>query len=100
MDMRFIRGNNVFPSAIEGILRGVAGGAEFGWMWHSETRSASSASKSNQCPPPTRRMSRREPRMRSRPVEFPPTVRAVAPGTLPRFEMKAKRFVRTECKQD
>ncbi len=94
-DMLTIRGNNVFPSSIEAVIRGVSGVAEF------------------------RVVTRREGAMDQLQVDVEPlqgadasevvsgvvaairqtfnfgaAVDAVAPGELPRFEMKGRRFVR------
>lgn len=95
-EMVVIRGNNVFPAAVEDIIRGFGEVAEFrmtvagdgplvelvieiepgvGADGDSLSRRVASA-------------------VRDR-LNFRPAVRFVAPGTLPRFEMKARRWARS-----
>lgn len=94
-DMLIIRGNNVFPSAIEGILRGVTGVAEFRLLVGSrsamdelsieiEPRSDAQAGEV---------VAAAAAEIRAR-LGFRVDVRAVAAGSLPRFELKARRVVR------
>ncbi|MFN0136222.1 MAG: phenylacetate--CoA ligase family protein [Phycisphaerae bacterium] len=94
-DMLIIRGNNVFPAAIEGIIRGVASAAEF--QLRVERRGAMpeltvvverAADASAQ-----RVEAEVGNALRDR-LHFRPRVEVVEPGVLPRFEMKARRIVR------
>lgn len=94
-DMLIVRGNNVFPSAIEGILRSLPGVAEFriaigqqGALGElrieierrPDTAAVTLAGAADKA-------------LRDR-LNFRPDVRVVEPGTLPRFEMKAKRVIK------
>jgi phenylacetate-CoA ligase len=94
-DMVVIRGVNVFPSAVEDVLRGFGEIEEFrveifehgamrGIRLVLEAVSTEDASLRD-------RVARR---MRER-IGLRPQVDLVAPGTLPRFDLKARRFVRT-----
>lgn len=92
-DMLLIRGNNVFPSAIEGILRELTEVAEFRLR---VTRVGGSCELCVEVEPAATSDSglaeRVAARIRDR-LLFRPTVQLVPPGTLPRFEMKARRVV-------
>lgn len=94
-DMLIIRGNNVFPSAIEEILRGVGGVAEF--RLHVDRRGALTELRIEIEPAAGAAAAavtaRAAAAVRDR-LNFRPVVEAAAPGTLPRFEMKARRVVR------
>lgn len=94
-DMLIIRGNNVFPSAIEGILRSFADVVEF--RTTVVTREGMSELKIEVEPSPgvdgaalTARVAQA---IRDR-LHFRPDVTAAPPGTLPRYEMKSRRMVR------
>lgn len=96
-DMLVIRGNNVFPSAVEGILREFPEVAEFrlrpisqGAMTELEIDVEPAAHADE-----ARLAERVTARLRDR-LNFRPDVRIVAPGTLPRFEMKARRVANGE----
>lgn len=94
-DMMIIRGNNVFPAVIEGILREFVEVAEFrlradvgGAMAQltieiEPTADAAVGALSD----------RIERAVRDR-LHFKPLVRLVRAGSLPRFEMKARRVIR------
>jgi phenylacetate-CoA ligase len=94
-DMLLIRGNNVFPSVIEGVLRGFGEVIEFQirteqhgalvelWLDVETTLAIGS-----------RLETRIADAVRDR-LHFRPMVNLVPPGTLPRFEMKARRVIRT-----
>jgi phenylacetate-CoA ligase len=93
-DMFIVRGNNVFPSAIEGVMRQFPQVAEFrihvvedGWLTQVriEIEPASGASDD---------LSAQVARAIQTALSFRTDVQQVAPGTLPRFEMKSKRFIR------
>ncbi|MCP4251211.1 MAG: phenylacetate--CoA ligase [bacterium] len=94
-DMICIRGNNVFPAAIEGILRGFAEIVEFrlevdetGPMaeLRIELEPATQTAASGLADRVAGAISDR--------LSFRPRVEVVPPGALPRFEMKAKRVIR------
>jgi len=92
-DMVIIRGNNVFPSAVEGILRGFDEVVEFRVEVDqgasvTELRIEVELGSSAGADGLAERIDRA---VRDR-LHFRPVVRMVAPGTLPRFEMKAKRW--------
>ena len=95
-DMLLIRGNNVFPSVVEGIIREFRAVAEF----RLEVTEPGSPSELNISIEPARDANAKElaeaiqRTIRDR-LHFTPRVTAVEPGALPRFEMKAKRWVRT-----
>jgi phenylacetate-CoA ligase len=95
-DMFTVRGNNVFPSAVEAILRRFADVAEFRLTVidrgplaavQLEVEPTSSAMDAAGLCATIGRAIHDE-------LHFKAEVKPVAPGTLPRFEMKAKRFVR------
>lgn len=92
-EMLIIRGNNVFPSAIESILRGVAGVAEFRII--VKARGALSELTLEIEPEATARPDAVEravaAAIRDR-LHFGAVVRIVAPRSLPRFEMKSRRW--------
>lgn len=94
-DMLIIRGNNVFPSAIEGILRELPAVAEFRIEVDSSrvmaglrieiepTSGANTAGLAGQAADAVRDR-----------LHFKPEVVLVESGALPRFELKARRVVR------
>lgn len=94
-DMLFIRGNNVFPSAIEGILREFSEVDEF----RIEVENAGAMNDLKLVLEVSAGADRADvvndviAGIQHR-LHFRPIVEAVAPGTLPRFELKAKRLVR------
>jgi len=96
-NMLIVRGHNVYPSAIEGIIREFPQAAEF--RVRAETRQALSelvlqiepASSADAADLARRVAEAVRDRLNVRPV-----VELVAPGSLPRFEMKARRVVRAD----
>jgi phenylacetate-CoA ligase len=93
-DMLVIRGNNIYPSAIENIVRRFAAIQEFQievWTTASLTqvRLMVEAAESD----PDRLREELEQSVRAE-LLFRPEVRVVPPGTLPRSEMKSRRLVR------
>jgi phenylacetate-CoA ligase len=93
-DMVIVRGNNVFPSTIEGILRGVEGVAEF--RIEIDRRAALAELKLSIEPVPGGDEDSLGARVTDAfrdSLNFRPQVEVVAPGSLPRFELKAKRVV-------
>jgi phenylacetate-CoA ligase len=93
-DMLVIRGNNVFPSAIEGAVRSFREVAEF--RIRCERRGSLSELHIDVEPAagvdPDGLLGRIEAELRNR-FHFKPVVRLVASGSLPRYEMKAKRVL-------
>lgn len=94
-DMIVVRGNNVFPAAIEGILREIAGVAEF----RIEARSAGGSSELTLVLEPCAdadapQLERAAVQLIRDRLHFRPLVRSVPPGSLARFEMKARRVLR------
>lgn len=96
-DMWIIRGNNVFPSSLEEIIRSIPEVEEFQLRVHShrqmqevsiriECRSGLSDAVCQNCAMRIRQ------RIKER-HHFEATIELVEPGVLPRFEMKAKRIV-------
>jgi len=95
-EMFIVRGNNVFPTAVEAVLRRFPEIAEFrvnivenGALTEVRLEIEPPAD----CADP-RGLCDRVSRTLQASLSFRAEVEAVAPGTLPRFEMKAKRFVR------
>jgi len=96
-DMLVIRGNNVFPSAVEGVIREFREVREFNFVID---RARSLAELEIRVEPITGveaadLAERIEDRVRDR-LHFRPRVTIVPRGALPRFEMKARRVVRRE----
>lgn len=97
-DMVFIRGNNVYPAVVESILRGFREVAEYrvrvlesGAMTDLQVELDPLPDLGE--PRETALVERVAQEIRDR-LHFRAAVRLVPPGTLPRFEMKARRFVR------
>ena len=98
-DMIHVRGNNVFPSAIEAIIRRFPEVAEFRVEAYDEgalaqvkieIEPASGAAANGNYNDLTSRVSAAI----QDALSFRAQILTVSPGSLPRFEMKAKRFVR------
>jgi phenylacetate-CoA ligase len=94
-DMIHVRGNNVYPAAVEAVVRRFAELAEY----RVEVDEAGPLTALRVEVEPLRAewgaaLAERVERAIRDELLFRAEVRAVAPGTLPRFEMKAKRFVR------
>ncbi len=94
-DMFLVRGNNVFPASLEAVIREVSEVAEFRvevyevgalTQVHVEIEPAPGTD-------PAQLASRVGHAIHDR-LSFRAEVRCVATGSLPRFEMKAKRFIR------
>jgi phenylacetate-CoA ligase len=97
-DMFIVRGNNVFPTAVESVLRSIAEVAEFR-MTVGENGSLSQvkvevepAAGSDE---PA--LAERVARALQMALSFRAEVILVPQGALPRFDMKAHRFVRAGC---
>jgi phenylacetate-CoA ligase len=100
-DMFIVRGNNVFPSAIESIIRQYPEVAEFrveayddGALTHL-TIDLELCAGADDSPEIKERVVRQ---VQDR-LSFRALVRTVPPGSLPRFEMKARRFVRRSARE-
>lgn len=96
-DMLIIRGNNVFPSAIEGLLREYREVVEYRLV---VDRAGSMADLHIEVEPDPKRdagdlAQRIETSVRDR-FHFKPRVTLVSAGSLPRFEMKARRLIRND----
>jgi phenylacetate-CoA ligase len=98
-DMVIIRGNNLHPAAVEELLRGLPQVGEYRCTVRTkramqslkievEAAPASDGSRAD--------LVRRVERAFHDRFHFRAEVTAVARGTLPRFEMKGRRFVREE----
>lgn len=98
-DMLFIRGNNVFPAAIEAILREFSGVAEF--RLEVDARGAMADLRIDIEPTPDADRATLAAEIvravRDR-LGFTPQVCLVEAGALPRFELKARRVVRRGSK--
>ena len=98
--MAVIRGVNVFPSAVEEVVRSVPGIAEYRAEVHSAGALldlrilAETPMDSGGGEPASALAQRLEEAFRTR-LALRVTVEMVPAGTLPRFEMKARRWVRT-----
>lgn len=97
-DMLIVRGNNVFPSALEAIIRRFPEVAEF--RVEAYDRGALTEVRVEIEPvavgPNGSDLAGRVAQAIQDTLSFRAEVRTVSLGTLPRFEMKAKRFVRTK----
>ena len=95
-DMLVIRGNNVFPSAIEDILREISDVAEF----RLEVEQGAALADLRIHVEPSKDgdrftlAARVEQAIRDR-LHFRPRVVLVEPGSLPRFELKSRRVIRS-----
>jgi phenylacetate-CoA ligase len=97
-DMLTIRGNNIYPSALEDVIRQFDGVAEFRVelttvkaMQHVRIEIESAATLDSSAV--SALCAQMAETIKSR-WHFQAEVVAAAPGTLPRFEMKARRFIR------
>ncbi len=95
-DMFIVRGNNVFPAAVEATIRRFGEVAEFRVTVTQAGAMADVAVEVEPTPGAGEAdaIAARVARAMQESLSFRAEVTAVAPGTLPRFEMKAKRFVR------
>ncbi len=95
-DMFTVRGNNVFPAAVEAVLRSVPEVAEFRVNVREEgAMSRVDIDVEPESEAPINGLAERVARAMQAALSFCAEIRVVAPGTLPRFEMKAHRFVRS-----
>ena len=100
-EMVFIRGNNVYPGAIEAIIRKFSEVVEFRILVrHSAGTTAleveiepAPAAAGPRKVPATTALRKRVASALEEAFLFRVVVKEVAPGSLPRFELKAKRFI-------
>ena len=95
-DMVVVRGVNVYPSAVEEIIRGLGGIAEYRVRVINAGALAElcvEIQPEANCPDPVEVATQLERRFQSS-LALRVDVRLVEPGSLPRFENKAKRWVR------
>jgi phenylacetate-CoA ligase len=97
-EMFIVRGNNVFPTAVEAVVRRFPEVAEFrltiiedGTLTEVrlEVEPAGSAAPAALCEGIARALQES--------LSFRADVQAVPAGSLPRFEMKARRFIRSRA---
>jgi len=102
-DMFIVRGNNVFPPAVEAVVRRFPEVAEFRAIVRREgaltqvaleIEPAATGNGAAAGAAGVQNLLDRIGRAVQESLHFRCDVAAVPPGTLPRFEMKAKRFVR------
>ncbi len=93
-DMLVVRGNNVFPSAIEGIVRSFDEVAEFQIEVDGRGALVELVIRIDPVPGAQDGLDRRLTEVLQDRLHFRPKVVVVAAGSLPRFEMKAQRVVR------
>jgi phenylacetate-CoA ligase len=97
-DMFTVRGNNVFPNAIEAVIRRFTDVSEFRVTVRSSGALANVSVEIEPAPSAASggdALAKRVAAAMQESLSFRADVSAVAPGALPRFEMKAKRFIRT-----
>lgn len=95
-DMLIIRGNNVFPSSLEAVVREFAEIAEFRIVVSRQREMDHLRLDIEPIPEAADHddlLLRVKQKIQER-LSFQAEVRAVSPGTLPRFEMKARRVIR------
>ena len=95
-DMMFIRGNNIYPSAIEAVVRRFSGVAEFRMQQVSDGSLNSLKLDIEPAPSvddPTSLGAEVKNAVKGQ-FNFRPEIEIVAHGSLPRFELKARRLVK------
>ena len=93
-DLVIIRGNNVFPSALEAIVREIPDVAEFRVEAYDEGAFTQLRIEVEPFAAASGDVAASVAKAIQDRLNFRATVVAVPPGSLPRFEMKARRFVR------
>ena len=95
-DMFIIRGNNVYPTAVEAILRGIEGVAEFRMEIVEQESMSDLRIEIEPTPQADRSALAQAVSLAVRDgLNFRPEIVMAEPGSLPRFEMKARRWVHT-----
>ncbi|MCG3178544.1 MAG: Phenylacetate-coenzyme A ligase [Phycisphaerae bacterium] len=94
-DMLIVRGNNVFPSALEAIIRRFSSVEEFRITVTGANAMADLLIEVESAGPSEgSRLDREIATAIRNELHFRPSVQVLPPGSLPRFEMKARRLVR------
>lgn len=93
-DMFFIRGNNVYPSQIDDIVRGLGGIAEYRLEVDARGPMTQLKIEIEPASDADGELARRLERAVQDRLHFKPEVCTAAAGSLPRYEMKAKRLTR------
>jgi phenylacetate-CoA ligase len=94
-DMIYLRGNNLYPGALEAVIRRFADVAEYRVQVHQNGSLAELRIELEPVPSALgKALAQQVGRAIRDELLFRAEVTAVAPGTLPRFEMKAQRVVR------
>jgi phenylacetate-CoA ligase len=96
-DMFIVRGNNVFPTAVEAVLRGIPEIAEFRCRINAGDGALTRVTLEVEPTPgasDAEGLKHQVERSIQQALSFRPDVVTVPAGTLPRFELKARRFVR------
>ena len=95
--MVYLRGNNLYPAAIEGVIRRFPGVAEFRvTIDRSEALAGLRIEVEPQSADDGPGLAKQVARAIRDELMVRPEVTSVPPGTLPRFEMKAKRIIHHE----
>jgi phenylacetate-CoA ligase len=99
-DMLIVRGNNLLPGVLEDVLRGLPGVAEYRVVCTSDRGMTELEVQLEPLPGSTTAatdelVQRAARRLQDR-FHFRIDVMAVEPGSLPRFELKSRRFVRVD----
>ena len=96
-DMVVVRGNNIFPASLEAIIRRFDAVAEFRIQVMEDATSLTRLQVEVEAAngTDTTQLTRQVARAIQDALNFRADVRAVAAGSLPRFDMKATRFIRT-----
>jgi phenylacetate-CoA ligase len=97
-EMFWVRGNSVYPSAVEALIRGVEGVAEFALEaveGDGGTELYIQVEPVPTCSDPAMLAKTVSKVIQDR-LHFRAMTRAVEPGALPRFELKARRFTRRQ----
>lgn len=98
-DMLIVRGNNIYPAAIEGLVRSFPGVAEFRILVTKAGPMNSLRLEIEPVPhagPQDAGLAERVAKAFQDRYHFRAEVQAVPPGTLPRFELKARRIIHRE----
>jgi phenylacetate-CoA ligase len=98
-EMFIVRGNNVFPTAVEAVVRRFPEVAEFRLTVIENgalTQARLEVEPAGNVTSPAALCERIAQQVQET-LSFRADVQAVAPGSLPRFEMKARRFVRSKA---
>lgn len=100
-DMIHVRGNNVYPSAIEAVVRRFAEVAEYRVLVDEARESAQMVIEIEPVSPEAGSLLAERVAVAVRDAMlFRPEVRLVPPQSLPRFELKARRWVKTPLAMD